>query len=200
MVKEHKDMDNRTVSREEEFERKLHRMERIGLLVLSGVSVLAAVYCHHELRRTVRLVSKACDHVAELTVVDIQHDVVDRAINNAAAHEVGRVVNHAVRCVEDDLARQTQKCVRDAVKESYGKLSKSVSDAIAREVAKVDGNQIMKDATEKAKEMLLERFDGKLDGLMSDYQRNLDNVGKIYQSIASSMADKAGKNVTMTLG
>lgn len=193
-------MDNRTVSREEEFERKLHRMERIGLLVLSGVSVLAAVYCHHELRRTVRLVSKACDHVAELTVVDIQHDVVDRAINNAAAHEVGRVVNHAVRCVEDDLARQTQKCVRDAVKESYGKLSKSVSDAIAREAAKVDGNRIMEDATEKAKEMLLERFDGKLDGLMSDYQRNLDNVGKIYQSIASSMADKAGKNVTMTLG
>lgn len=193
-------MDNRTVSREEEFERKLHRMERIGLLVLSGVSVLAAVYCHHELRRTVRLVSKACDHVAELTVVDIQHDVVDRAINNAAAHEVGRVVNHAVRCVEDDLARQTQKCVRDAVKESYGKLSKSVSDAIAREAAKVDGNQIMEDATEKAKEMLLERFDGKLDGLMSDYQRNLDNVGKIYQSIASSMADRAGKNVTMTLG
>lgn len=193
-------MDNRTVSREEEFERKLHRMERIGLLMLSGVSVLAAVYCHHELRRTVRLVSKACDHVAELTVVDIQHDVVDRAINNAAAHEVGRVVNHAVRCVEDDLARQTQKCVRDAVKESYGKLSKSVSDAIAREAAKVDGNQIMEDATEKAKEMLLERFDGKLDGLMSDYQRNLDNVGKIYQSIASSMADKAGKNVTMTLG
>lgn len=193
-------MDNRTVSREEEFERKLHRMERIGLLVLSGASVLAAVYCHHELRRTVRLVSKACDHVAELTVVDIQHDVVDRAINNAAAHEVGRVVNHAVRCVEDDLARQTQKCVRDAVKESYGKLSKSVSDAIAREAAKVDGNQIMEDATEKAKEMLLERFDWKLDGLMSDYQRNLDNVGKIYQSIASSMADKAGKNVTMTLG
>lgn len=90
-------MDNRTVSREEEFERKLHRMERIGLLVLSGVSVLAAVYCHHELRKTVRLVSKACDHVAELTVVDIQHDVVDRAINNAAAHEVGRVVNHEQR-------------------------------------------------------------------------------------------------------
>lgn len=193
-------MDNRTVSREEEFERKLRRMERIGLLVLSGASVLAAVYCHHELRKTVRLVSKACDHVAELTVVDIQHDVVDRAINNAAAHEVGRVVNHVVRCMEDDLARQTQRCVRDAVKESYGKLSKSVSDAIAREAAKVDGNQIMEDATEKAKEMLLERFDGKLDGLMSDYQRNLDNVGKIYQSIASSMADKAGKNVTMTLG
>ena len=98
------------------------------------------------------------------------------------------------------MIHQTQKYVRDAVKESYGKLSKTVSDAIAREAAKVDSNQIMEDATEKAKEMLLERFDGKLDGLMSDYQRNLDNVGKIYQSIASSMADKAGKNVTLKLG
>ena len=90
--------------------------------------------------------------------------------------------------------------VRDAVKESYGKLSKIVSDTIAKEAAKIDGSQIMEEATEKAKEMLLQRFDGKLDGLMSDYQRNLDNVGKIYQSIASSMADKAGKDVTFKLG
>jgi hypothetical protein len=110
------------------------------------------------------------------------------------------VVNRAVHNVEDEMIHQTQKYVRDAVKESYGKLSKTVSDAIAREAAKVDSNQIMEDATEKAKEMLLERFDGKLDGLMSDYQRNLDNVGKIYQSIASSMADKAGKDVTLKLG
>lgn len=187
-------------SREEQFEDKLRRIERIALIVLSGTSVLAAVYCHRQLRKTVKLVSKAAEGVADLTVVDIQHDIVDMAINNAANREVGRVVNRAVHNVEDEMIHQTQKYVRDAVKESYGKLSKTVSDAIAKEAAKVDSNQIMEDATERAKEMLLERFDGKLDGLMSDYQRNLDNVGKIYQSIASSMADKAGKDVTLKLG
>lgn len=192
-------MDNQK-TREEQFEEKMRKLERIGVCVLAGASVIAAVYCHRQMKKTVKLVSKAAEGVAELTVVDIQHDIVDMAINNAANREVGRVVNRAVHNVEDEMIHQTQKYVRDAVKESYGKLSKAVSDAIAREAAKVDSNQIMEDATEKAKEMLLERFDGKLDGLMSDYQRNLDNVGKIYQSIASSMADKAGKDVTLKLG
>lgn len=192
-------MDNQK-TREEQFEENMRKLERIGLCVLAGASVIAAVYCHRQMKKTVKLVSKAAEGVADLTVVDIQHDIVDMAINNAANREVGRVIKRAVHNVEDEMIHQTQKYVRDAVKESYGKLSKSVSDAIAREAAKVDSNQIMEDATEKAKEMLLERFDGKLDGLMSDYQRNLDNVGKIYQSIASSMADKAGKDVTLKLG
>ena len=170
-------MDNQK-TREEQFEEKMRKLERIGLCVLAGASVIAAVYCHRQMKKTVKLVSKAAEGVAELTVVDIQHDIVDMAINNAANREVGRVVNRAVHNVEDEMIHQTQKYVRDAVKESYGKLSKTVSDAIAREAAKVDSNQIMEDATEKAKEMLLERFDGKLDGLMSDYQRNLDNVGQ----------------------
>ena len=192
-------MDNQK-TREEQFEEKMCKLERIGLCVLAGVSVITAVCCHRQMKKTVKLVSKAAEGVADLTVVDIQHDIVDMAINNAANYEVRRVVNRAVHNVEDEMIYQTQKYVRDAVKESYGKLSKTVSDAIAKEAAKVDSNQIMEDATEKAKEMLLERFDGKLDGLMSDYQRNLDNVGKIYQSIASSMADKAGKDVTLKLG
>ena len=192
-------MDNQK-TREEQFEEKMCKLERIGLFILTGTSVIAAVYCHRQMKKTVKLVSKAAEGVAELTVVDIQHDIVDMAINNAANREVGRVIKRAVHNVEDEMIHQTQKYVRDAVKESYGKLSKTVSDAIAREATKVDSNQIMEDATEKAKEMLLERFDGKLDGLMSDYQRNLDNVGKIYQSIASSMADKAGKDVTLKLG
>lgn len=192
-------MDNQK-TREEQFEEKMRKLERIGLCVLAGASVIAAVYCHRQMKKTVKLVNKAAEGVAELTVVDIQHDIVDMAINNAANREVGRVIKRAVHNVENEMIHQTQKYVRDAVKESYGKLSKTVSDAIAREAAKVDSNQIMEDATEKAKEMLLERFDGKLDGLMSDYQRNLDNVGKIYQSIASSMADKAGKDVTLKLG
>lgn len=192
-------MDNQK-THEEQFEEKMRKLERIGLFILTGASVIAAVYCHRQMKKTVKLVSKAAEGVAELTVVDIQHDIVDMAINNAANREVGRVIKRAVHNVEDEMIHQTQKYVRDAVKESYGKLSKTVSDAIAREATKVDSNQIMEDATEKAKEMLLERFDGKLDGLMSDYQRNLDNVGKIYQSIASSMADKAGKDVTLKLG
>lgn len=187
-------------NREEQFEEKLRKIEMIGLCVLSGASVIAAVYCHRQMKKTFHLVRKAANNVADLTVVDVQQGIIDRAINNAANREVGHAVNRAVRMVEDDILNETQKRVRGAVQQSQGKIQKAVTDAIAKEAAKIDQSTIMEDATEKAKEMLLERFDGKLDGLMSDYQRNLDNVGKIYQSIASSMADKAGKDVTLKLG
>ena len=193
-------MENRNIAREEEFEKKLQRIERIALIVLSGASVVAALYCHNQMRKSVKLLNKAADSVAELTVVDVQQGIIDRAINNAANREVGRAVTRAVRLVEDEITGETQKRVRSAVQQCQGKLQKAVTDAIAKEAAKVDKDDIMEEATERAKEMLLERFDGKLDGLMSDYQRNLDNVGKIYQSIASSMADKAGKDVTLKLG
>lgn len=187
---------NQTFS-EEKSERKVSSMERIALMALTGISVVAAVYCHHQMKQSVKLLNKAADRVAELTVVDVQQSIIDRAIHHAADREVGRAVTRAVRMVEDDLTSETQKRVRGAVQQSYGKLQKAVTDAIAKEAAKVDQSAIMEEATEKAKEMLLERFDGKLDGLMSDYQRNLDNVGKIYQSIASSMADK---DVTLKVG
>ncbi len=198
-------MENRKTQEESRMEqlKKEVRDNRIWLIVtgtLCLIGVGTGIYCRQQMKKTFKLVSKAAESVADMTVVDIQNDIVDMAVNNAANREVGRVVNRAVRLVEDDMTRQTQKYVRDAVKESYGKLSKTVSDTIAKEAAKIDGSQIMEEATEKAKEMLLQRFDGKLDGLMSDYQRNLDNVGKIYQSIASSMADKAGKDVTFKLG
>ena len=198
-------MEHRKTQEESRMEqlKKEVRDNRVWLIftgVVTLIGVGTGIYCRRQMKKTFKLVSKAAESVADMTVVDIRNDIVDMAVNNAANREVGRVVNRAVRLVEDDMTRQTQKYVRDAVKESYGKLSKTVSDAIANEAAKIDGSQIMEEATEKAKEMLLQRFDGKLDGLMSDYQRNLDNVGKIYQSIASSMADKAGKDVTFKLG
>lgn len=181
-------------------EERITKIERIACAVLAGASVVAAVCCYRNMRKSLKLLNKAVDSVADLTVVDVSQSIIDRAINSASDREVGRAVNRAVRVIEDDLTNETQKRVRGAVQQSYGKLQKAVTDAIAKEAAKVDQNAIMEEATEKAKELLLERFDGKLDGLMSDYQRNLDNVGKIYQSIASSMADKAGKDVTLKLG
>ena len=183
-----------------EVQRCLRQIERVTLLMLTGMSMVAAVYCHRQMRKSVNLLNKAADSVADLTVVDVQQGIIDRAIHNAADREVGRAVNRAVRIAEETILNETQKRVRGAVQQSQSKIQKAVTDAIAKEAAKIDQNAIMEEATEKAKEMLLERFDGKLDGLMSDYQRNLDNVGKIYQSIASSMADKAGKDVTLKLG
>lgn len=172
----------------------------IGLAVLAAGSFGAAVYSGHQLKKCLRTVSRAADSVSGLTEIDIRESIMERAVEQAARREVARVVERAARGTERDLSEETSHLVREAVKRSRGALQKTVADAIAREAAQVDRSEMLEEATERCKELLVERFDGKLDGLMSDYQRNLDNVGKIYQSIAASMADKAGKDVTLKIG
>ena len=186
--------------KENEFDKRVRKIERIACLTLTGIAVTAAVIAAVDMRKTLKLMGKAADHVSDLTIVDVEQTIIDRAIGNATNREVGRAVSKAVRSLEESIAEETQKKVRAAVEQSYGKLSKTVTEAIAREAAKVDKDDVMREATERAKDLLVERFDGKLDGLLEDYNRNLDNVGKIYQSIASSMTGKPGKDVTLKLG
>ena len=191
---------NKNEIKEDEFDKRLRKIERIACLTLTGIAVIAAVVAAVDMRKTLKLVGKAADHVSDLTIVDVEQTIVDRAIGNATNREVGRAVSKAVRSLEESITEETQKRVRAAVEQNYGKLSKTVTEAIAREAAKVDKDDVMREATERAKDLIVERFDGKLDGLLEDYNRNLDNVGKIYQSIASSMTGKPGKDVTLKLG
>lgn len=191
---------NKNEIKEDEFDKRLRKIERIACLTLTGVAVIAAVVAAVDMRKTLKLVDKAADHVSDLTIVDVEQTIIDRAIGNATNREVGRAVSKAVRSLEESITEETQKRVRAAVEQNYGKLSKTVIEAIAREAAKVDKDDVMREATERAKDLIVERFDGKLDGLLEDYNRNLDNVGKIYQSIASSMTGKPGKDVTLKLG
>ncbi len=191
---------NKNEIKEDEFDKRLRKIERIACLTLTGGAVIAAVVAAVDMRKTLKLVGKAADHVSDLTIVDVEQTIVDRAIGNATNREVGRAVSKAVRSLEESITEETQKRVRAAVEQNYGKLSKTVTEAIAREAAKVDKDDVMREATERAKDLIVERFDGKLDGLLEDYNRNLDNVGKIYQSIASSMTGKPGKDVTLKLG
>lgn len=175
------------------------KWERIACITLSGISVVAAIFCYKDLRKSLRLIGKATDHISQLTTIDVERNVIDQAINGAANREVGRTVSRAMRAVEDGIVEETQKRVHAAVQQSYGKIQKAITDAIAKEAANVNKDDIMREATERAKDLIVEKFDGKLDDLLSEYNRNLDNVGKIYQSIAKTMTENHGKDVVMKL-
>lgn len=187
-----------TEKRKDDYEQD--RFWKISMAVVTGLSVMTALYCRKQLKSATKLINKAAEKISDVTIVDVNQAIVDSAIRNSVDREVKHAISRTLRLCEDEIINESSKRVNAAVQQSYGKISKAVTDSIAKAAAKVDQNEIMEAATEKAKELLLERFDGKLDGLMADYQRNLDNVGKIYQSIASSMADKAGKDVTLKLG
>ena len=67
-------MDNQNNDRRD-YQKEECRDNRAWLIftgAISLVSVGVAIYCHGQMKKSVKLLNKAADSVAELTVVDVQ--------------------------------------------------------------------------------------------------------------------------------
>lgn len=181
------------MDKEEKLEQRKKKIWN-GFLVACGAVLLTSVGCLgysvYREKKLSRALQNAIKSVSEMTEVSVSEGIVNRGITEAIERECGKVAQRAVDGVSKEIAAEAQKKVAAAVEQQYARIKEGVADAFAKEVAKVDKDDIMADITEKAKELLISKFDGKLDSLLSDYNRNLENVGKIYSSIADSMAGK----------
>ena len=168
---------------------------RIFGVALAIGSVAAAIYCGKKLKDVMGVVNSAVTDVANLTYIDVQQAVVDKAVERAAQN----AANKAVHATENLMRDTVSAAVTNAVANSKGQLKSAVTEKIAIEVAKIDKSELVSDIEEQAKQLIIDKFEGKLDGIASDFSRNLENVGKIYQSIAESMSQKPAVESTPTL-
>ena len=59
---------------------------------------------------------------------------------------------------------------------------------LRKNIAKIDEARLKREVVTKAKEQIAEKFDDKLDDILDEFNGNLQNVGKIYKSIAKSFS------------
>lgn len=168
---------------------------RIFGVVLAIGSVAAAVYCGKKLKDVMGVVNSAVTDVSNLTYIDVQQAVVDKAVERAAANAAGK----AVKATENLMRDTVSAAVTNAVANAKGQIKSGVTEKIAMEVALIDKSELVADIEEQAKQLIVDKFEGKLDGIASDFSRNLENVGKIYQSIAESMTPKQAVESAPTL-
>ena len=193
-------MTNTNYNNPEELERvtiaqeieKLRRENRklmagkIASYVLAGVSVAAAIYCGKKLKDVMGVINSAVTDVSSLTYIDVQQAIVDKAVDKAAQNAAGK----AVKATEGLMTTMVERAVSNAVVNAKEPLKQAVTEKMAREIAMIDKSELVEAVEEQAKTMILEKFEGRLDGIASDFSRNLENVGKIYQSIAETMQQK----------
>ena len=170
----------------EEEQKKLKRL-RIGCYVLTAASVVMAIYCGKKLKDVMGVVGSAVTDVSNLTYIDVQQAVVDKAVEKAANRAASKALNGAAVSIQ----AQIEQTVTTAVLDNKSAIKKSVTDKIAKEVARIDKSEIISDIEEQAKQLIMEKFDSKLETIASEYSRNLENMGKIYQNIAATMQQKA---------
>lgn len=171
----------------------------IGICILGLVGVGYAIGVHSKMKVMCDRLDTSIDNLVNNTEIDIPAKVIDQAVQKAVERESYSAVKRATeevmadakRAMEEvmaDAKREIESRVGTAVKAQYDAISDGVADQIAKNVARIDESKLKKEVVQKAKEQIAEKFDDKLDDLLEEFNGNLQNVGKIYKSIARSFS------------
>ena len=155
----------------------------IGILVtIGGVSYIG--YLHSKINELSSMVQVAVDDLATKTEITISDDILDRAIQKAVDREVSYISTRIVR----DLNSEIRSEVKHSVDLSSVTIKSLASKEIERQVRNIDISDMEKEVVDRAKDAIAEKFDTKLDGILDDFNDQLQSVQKIYSSIAKSIA------------
>lgn len=153
----------------------------VGICILGLVGVGYAIGVHSKMKVMCDRLDTSIDNLANNTEIDIPAKVIDQAVQKAVERESYSAVKRATEEVVADAKRGIESRVGTAVKAQYDAISDGVADQI-------DESKLKKEVVQKAKEQIAEKFDDKLDDLLEEFNGNLQNVGKIYKSIARSFS------------
>lgn len=158
----------------------------VGICILGLVGVGYAIGVHSKMKVMCDRLDTSIDNLVNNTEIDIPAKVIDQAVQKAVERESYSAVKWATEEVVADAKREIESRVGTAVKAQYDAISDGVADQIAKNVARIDESKLKKEVVQKAKEQIAKKFDDKLDDLLEEFNGNLQNVGKIYKSIARS--------------
>ena len=160
----------------------------IGVFVAGIFGVGYAIGTRSKVNRLCEKLDTSIDNLSDDIQVDIPDKMVQRAVEAAVKKEVAAAVKLATDEVIASAERDIRKEVTAEVERQYTTISDGVTTEIATRVARIDEGKLRKEVVEKAKKQIADKFDDKLDDLLEEFNGNLQNVGKIYKSIAKSFS------------
>lgn len=161
----------------------------IGGAILGGLTVLGIIK-DREMKKLDEFNEKfdrEVEKLSRLTYVDVSDDIIEAASEEAVNREVGKVVRRISKKIEQEAEKKIRSMVSDEVEKTGDSIRIKVSDEISKQASRIDESLLKKQIVEKAKEAVVEKFEGALDSQLDEFNRNLKNVSSIYESIANSV-------------
>lgn len=141
------------------------------------------------------------DNISDNIDVKVEEAVVEEAVNRAVDRRVTQEVDREVKRIGDNTRRTIDSEVRSAVKAIYPDIRKSCTEKVTAEVSKINVKDLSDAVREDAREKVVAKFDGQLDDILEKFNTDLDNVSKIYTSIARKISGSDGsKDLKISLG
>ena len=165
-------------------------MEKL-LLVTGGVALLGHVlYLNIKVRVLDKYIDRSIASIADDISVEVPNEILNAAIDKAVTEEVHREVKYATQRIISDTRDDIRRMVRQEIDHQSKIIKQTTADEIRRQVKNIDVDDLKKEIKDEAKEKIISKFENDLDGLLEEFNNNLANVSKIYESIADTMRKK----------
>lgn len=179
----------------------------VGILgvTVGLIGVGYAMGSHSKMAELSKKLDTSIDELANNTVVDIPDEMIERAVEKAVTREVKQAVSKATDVAVAAVKRDMHKQVSDAVESEYSDIKETVLEELTTAAAKIDAKRVRADVERAAKEHAIKKFDDNLDDILEGHKREIENVTRIYKTIADAMAPNQNhntneRNVVLRLG
>ena len=159
-----------------------------------GVGVIGAIIGIIANRRTNKVAKAIGRTVDDLSHRDIAIDISKELIEREAARRVNEIVDTmAYHARQDALKSATTSfnaLIKQEINEQYADTRAEVKRALKERVGHIDISDVKKEVIADAKEEAAAKFKDQLDDVLDSFNGRLDDVGKIYASIAKKFESK----------
>lgn len=155
----------------------------VGLL---GVGY--AIGKHNKMNDICARLDKSINEIADDMEINLPDTIVNASVNKAVEKEAEIAVKRAIKQITYDIERDISAEVKNAVVSKSQDIKKAVAEEISKQVSRIRIEDMKAEVIEKAKIEVSDKLDKNLDGILEKFNDDLDNVSKIYKSIANAMS------------
>ena len=172
-----------------------------GIILFSGAAAMTGTVIY-QVKKLSKKFDKSVSELSDAEVNDIKESIIENAVKEAADRNTENYIEKAGRKIVDECEERIDKHVKEAVSSAEKDIREKVSDKISQRVNDMDLSKLEDDIKAKSEKLIMDKFNNSLNGVLGKFNDNLDNVHKIYSSIADTLKSGTkndGKNVTFNI-
>ena len=166
----------------------------IGLAV-GLVGIGWAMGTHSKMNALCKKLDTSIDTLMESGHLDIPEALIQESLNRAVTLKADSILARAKAEALANARAETEKQVKSALNKEYYKLQESVKSEIAAQVRGMDISELRDEVKAEAKVKLAEN----MDDILQEFNGSLENISKIYGSIANTMTGQHPKETVFKI-
>lgn len=171
----------------------------IGLAV-GAIGVGCAIFNQNKTDKLCKEINYVVNDLSSCDIRDRITDLlIEKAVNRAVDREVGRAIARTSERIVNDVGSKISAEVRRSVSNAYDDTKSSVLNELKNQAQNIDMGRLKREVAEKAKEAVVEKLDASMDSLLADFNQNLQNVSKIYSSVASTLGSNTTRETVLKI-